>query len=314
MDGLDRMPRRDLARLRESYRRLNDSFPATFAFRFGRGAGFAAEMLGLLKGAMSCLHQRIRFALAEGGRSMGVAAFAGFHDYFEPIFPVERLGNINALNVSAMRGFGRFPPLRRGASALLRRQSGLDLFMMDDLALPPHRLVVPELAIDLDYWEACALLARMALVYRADVAEWVAGAVSEWTLPPSYIAVHLRRGDKVSEIPYANIDAYVRAIDGLRGGETAVAVASDDARAIDELRRRLEPRFEVLPCSDTEGRGFDRRRFNALPPEARFAATRRFLAELEMLRGGTSFVGQEGSNVSFLLAMMRAGQGVHRVR
>jgi len=50
-----------------------------------------------------------------------------------------------------------------------------------------------------------------------------------------------------------------------------------------------------------------------LPAADRFRQVNRFLAELELLRGGDLFVGSAGSNVTYLIEMMRAGRGVLQV-
>ena len=61
------------------------------------------------------------------------------------------------------------------------------------------------------------------------------------------------------------------------------------------------------------GSGYSQKAFNDLPAPERFQQVKRFLAELEVLRRGELFVGSAGSNVTHLIAMMRADQGVIRV-
>jgi hypothetical protein len=55
------------------------------------------------------------------------------------------------------------------------------------------------------------------------------------------------------------------------------------------------------------------KRFNHLDATERFREVKRFLAELEVLRRGDVFVGSAGSNVTYLIEMMRAGKGVLQV-
>jgi hypothetical protein len=304
-----------LVRMRGDYQRLNESFETSFAFRFGRGSGFCAEMLGLIKNMMNCLHFRTRLCLSRGGRPTGVGVVTGFADYFEPIFPEVDLGPFNALNMSTVRGSGRLPILRRGVSRLLGTVGGASLYMMDDEgALPvPAVLAVPELGIEAEYRDACALLVRLVWVYRPAVRDEVSGIVLDLMLPNSYVSVHVRRGDKNSESPYIAVDRYVAAIDRVRPEGGVVALASDDADAANELAALLPSRFQVVRCSTSDGRGFRRDEFNRLPPAERFRHVKRFLGELEVLRGGTLFVGSTGSNVTYLIEMMKAGQGVVRV-
>jgi len=306
-------PEPALVQLRSDYRRLNASFETSFAFRFGRGGGFCAEMLGLVKSMMCCLHRKSRLCLSRGGRPTGIGVVNGFADYFEPLFPEIDAGILNALNLQAVRGSGRFPIARRGVSRLLRAATGVDLFMMDDLGALPARLVVPELGIDAEYLDACALLIGLIWVYPPEVEQEIIRTRADWDVPASYISVHVRRGDKISESPYVALDRYVTAIERARPEGCAVVVASDDASAADELARLLPPRFQVVSCSAPSGRGFSRSGFNQLPAPERYRQVKRFLAELEVLRHGDLFVGAASSNVTYLIEMMRAGRGVHCV-
>jgi len=303
-----------LFRLRNDYRCLNESFKTSFAFRFGRGAGFCAEMLGLIKSMMHCLHGRVRLCMSQGGRPVGINIAGGFTDYFEALFPEIDAGLFNALNVQAVRGSGRFPIVRRGVSALLHATTGAERFMMDDPGALPARLVVPELGIDSDYWDACAILARMAWAYRPQVGNEVAGIISGWAIPKSYVSVHVRRGDKNRESPYANSDGYVSAIKQARPEGGDVVIASDDGKALSELAGLLPARYRVIPCSANDARGHRQEEFNRLPAAERFSRLKRFLAELEILRGGELFIGSAGSNVTYLIEMMRAGRGVVQLR
>jgi hypothetical protein len=302
-----------LVQLRSDYRRLNDSFETSFAFRFGRGGGFCAEMLGLVKSMMTCLHRRTQFCLSRGGPPTGIGVVNGFADYFEPLFPEIDAGIFNALNLETIRGSGRFPILRRGASRLLRAATGAEFFMMDDLGALPPRLVVPELGIDAEYADACALLVRLVWIYRPDVQQEVMRTVSDWGVPDCYVSVHVRRGDKHVESAYVALDRYVAAIDRARRDGCAVVVASDDGSAADELARLLPPRFQVAVCSAPGSGGFRQSGFNRLPAPERYRQVKRFLAELEVLRRGALFVGAASSNVTYLIEMMRAGRGVLRV-
>jgi len=270
-------------------------------------------MLGLVKCMMGCLHRRIRLCTSQGGQPAGISVVHGLGDYFEPIFPEIDAGIFNALNLPSVRGSGRFPIVRRGVSRTLRTVTRGNFFMMDDLGALPDRLVVPELGVDAEYWQASALLASLVWVYRPDVEKEVLGMASDWDLPKSYLAVHVRRGDKNTESRYTNLDAYVAAIDRARPQACAVVVASDDASAAAELARLLPSRFRVTTCSDEGTRGYGRKEFNGLPPSERFRQVKRFLAEFEVLRRGEIFVGSTGSNVTSLIEVIRAGDGVLQV-
>jgi hypothetical protein len=270
-------------------------------------------MLGLVKSMLTCLHSRTRLCLSRGGRSTGVGVVNGFTDYFEPLFPEIDAGVFNALNVEVVRGSGRFPIVRRGVSRLLRAATGAEFFMMDDLGALPARLAVPELGIDAEYRNARALLLRLAWAYRPDVGQEVMRKVSEFGLPDSYLSVHVRRGDKISESPYVALDRYVAAIDRARPEGCVVALASDDGRVADELARLLPSRFQAIVCSVPGSAGFSQSGFNQLPAPERYRQVKRFVAELEVLRRGDLFVGAASSNVTYLIEMMRSGRGVHCV-
>lgn len=303
----------ELPRLRSEYQRLNRSFDRSFAFRFGGGGGFCAEMLGLVKTMMSCLHGRVRLCMSRGGHPTGTGIVNGFTDYFDPMFPEVRAGIFNALNSPVLRGSGRLPIVRTAVSRVLHVVTGVDRFMMDDLGALPGHLVVPELEIDAEYWDACAMLARLVWVYQPEVAEDIAKMVSDWAIPESYVSVHVRRGDKSRESPYVAADTYSTAIQSARPLGCAVVVASDDGSAMIELAELLPSRYRIIPISVATDRGYRQEEFNRLAATERFRRLKRLLAELEVLGAADVFVGSSGSNVTHLIEVIRAGQGVVQV-
>ncbi len=301
------------AELRGGYQKLNESFSRSFAFRCGRGVGFCAEIGGLIKCMMRCLHGRIRLCASHGGRPTGIATARGLTDYFVPLFPEVEIGILNLLNRPTYPGAGRFRWARQAASRVLHTTTGIDLFMMDDLGPLPDGFTIPELGIDLRYWDACAYLSRLLWTYRPEIRDDVFATVSRLGLPDSYVSVHLRRGDKKTESPYASVEAYAAALIRARPGGCVLAVASDDGDAIRRLASCLPAVFEVISCSDPNAKGYVQGDFNSLSATVRFALVKRFLAEFEALRGGEVFVGSATSNVTYLVQMMRAGQRVLRI-
>ena len=77
----------NIAATRESYRKLNESFRQRYLHRFGRGVGFSAEFIHVLKAVAKCLDRKIQFCLQSNARPQGFAVERGWTDYFEPLFP-----------------------------------------------------------------------------------------------------------------------------------------------------------------------------------------------------------------------------------
>lgn len=134
-----------------------------------------------------------------------------------------------------------------------------------------------------------------------------------------YIGVHLRRGDKVTEVPPVPLTAYARAVSVLAVGVggpvmdprravpvTRVYVASDDAAAAAALAAFL-PAMTVV--STASGGGHKQATLNAAPAATTAAAVAALWADVTLLVGAAGFVGSGSSNLGRVIQLLRLAGG-----
>ncbi len=135
------------------------------------------------------------------------------------------------------------------------------------------------------------------------------------------IAMHVRWGDKVGDVgtnpPEAakiRLDTFARAVSCYYGASpipALVFVATDDMRAVDQLRALLGPDFEVLSLATQEDRGHLQREWNEMSEERRWQDTLRLWAEVELLAQAELFAGDDSSNIWRIVHYLRIDKPVH---
>lgn len=303
-----------IEQLRADYRTLNKSFAQRYVVRFGRGVGFGAEFVGLVKIMFSCLNGGIGINLEATGDAKGIAVERGWTDYFDPLFPEVSGVLLPLLNRPQFPLQGAFPLVRTLASWALRATSPGRFFMFDGIRTLPPQLRVDELAIDLDYWAACQLLASIAWSPKLPVAQQIELRIASLGLPRDYIALHVRRGDKTAESSYTPLKSYVAAVERLGRNSPAVYVATDDSSVLEELRSLIGRRLEVVSLASASAKGHYEGAFNSLSPSQRRDRVELLLVELEILARSDFFIGSSPSNVFYLTRMRRANERLIDVR
>lgn len=295
-----------LASMTARYVALNRSFANRHVYQFGRGVGFSAEAIGLLKSMVGCLAAGRQLVVGTHPKPSGFGLGEGWGDYFANPFPTTRSRPLHLLNRHLYPGHSRLPRwLIRVAHSTTRNLFRAQSMQFDPLPLP-ERLVVPQLGIDLGWWDACRFCLDIMWQRRPEVAARVADIHRTFDIREPYIGVHLRRGDKVSESSYVALNAYSAAIHALEGTTTRVLIASDDASEANMLATMLRPRFDTRVLSSPEDHGYDQALFNGLPGEQRRQRTIRFIAEFEALRDAETTVVTTTSNVGCLLQYARS--------
>jgi hypothetical protein len=196
---------------RENYKKLNESFRRRYLHRFGRGVGFSAEFVHVLKPVAKCLELRIQFCLQSGVRPEGSATQQGWTDYFEPLFPEITVPGIVAGMNRTHFPLGRFPLLKGLARPCLKAACRCSYFVFDEFgAHPPARLSLPGLGLGDDYWENMQALSRLLWSYKAQTAQAVVAYRSTAQPRSPYYELHVRRGDKKDEMGIHDFESLCR--------------------------------------------------------------------------------------------------------
>lgn len=231
----------DLDALRTKYQVLNGSYRKKFVFQLSRGGGYCAEMIHMIQWIQSCLMHQVQFCLGNCHKPRGFAVDRGWSDYFNPVFP-EVQGRLIPLLNRPLFPFNRVPLGRMLSSASLKLLYGNNLYMFDN---PSYKYIEGALnqriGIGGGYWAELAQLIRTLWCYRDDVKDLISSYNYEIarSFEEDYVAVHVRRGDKIIESPYVKLEKYAEIIydNGLQN--MPLFLSSDDSKIKKELNSLL---------------------------------------------------------------------------
>lgn len=123
----------------------------------------------------------------------------------------------------------------------------------------------------------------------------------------SYVALHVRRGDKRKEAKLVALLQYARAVRLVAHAGEPVFVATDDGRVLRTLRGLL-PGHELVALASTKSRrGHLQARQNRIWMKARYDSVVDLLGDVEMMRRARVFVGTFSSNLGRLVHVLRTG-------
>ena len=158
------------------------------------------------------------------------------------------------------------------------------------------------------------LLARRDLItvlwtYNLETRWEVEAIKQEVRVPKDYLAICIRRGDKINEYAYVGIDRYAELINSSARGIRTIFIATDDARVITDIAE-LMPDYEFISLTEEDAKGYIHSDFKSLPSAERRRRTLRYFAQLELMRDANLFIGSKTTNVSWMANAHRGGEGV----
>jgi len=162
----------------------------------------------------------------------------------------------------------------------------------------------PQLGIDGDIFHAKSVIAKMILQPTADITSEHRAAMED--LKP-YVAVHVRRGDKVAEGEAEKIEVseYLRKIQDVAPGVRNIFVATDDYRVVSEFWE-LRPDLKVVSFCAKSRKGYFHD--ETLKGDHFEKVWKELSVDLHYLRKADHFIGAYSSNISRLAALLRGGE------
>lgn len=123
--------------------------------------------------------------------------------------------------------------------------------------------------------------------------------------PGSYVAVHIRRGDKRTEAKLQSVERYAAALRILAGKGEPIFVATDDGAVLAPLRSMLSGHKVLALAGASARKGHLQARMNRAYMKGRYNDVVDLLAEIEMLRKARVFVATFSSNLARLVHVLR---------
>ena len=130
-----------------------------------------------------------------------------------------------------------------------------------------------------------------------------------------YIAVHIRRGDKVAgrikEAEATEVSEYIAKVKNINSGITNIFVATDDFMVVEEFQSRCPSEWHVFSLSSPERQGYDLLKFNTESGSRRKREMVELFVDMHFLSKAEAFVGTYSSNMGRLVALLRGGYRCH---
>ena len=147
---------------------------------------------------------------------------------------------------------------------------------------------------------------RKILKFNEKTTGYIEKRKSEMNLPIDYIAVHIRRGDKIvsREMKELGLSLYIDAVKGKKHISRNVFIATDDGSVTDKLKSVLVAEgFNVYWNTAVTQTGFDESLFNTKDKKSRYIDTLNMLLDMDILIHSSFFIGTYTSNVSRIVPL-----------
>jgi hypothetical protein len=297
-------------KLLERYSALNTAKSRKLVFHLTK-RGFASELNSLVLAVLYCLQNDIEFNLDS--HQWSGKHDKGWTDYFEPFCPEQHISL--PAPIRAMRR-------PREDEMSYRQHHHPNTLFITDIWRSMRRkdflanhFSIPELGIDGDIFHAKHQLLK--LIYRPN--EQVCNLITQYAELPArfspYVAVHIRRGDKVAgahkEANAIAVSHYTRAVRKRGRRVKNVYIASDDYDAADEFVRFSPTKWRIaLRCTESS-KGYDNVAFAIQDPQTTKTQMYDLLIDLHLLAEAEVFIGTYSSNIGRLLVLLRNNYQCH---
>ena len=298
-----------------NYYKLNNSFQKKLVFRLGVDSGFFSEYNNMVLAMLYCLKHQIKFELYSGHTHFTL--HDGWNDFFLPF------GNPNTQLINKdynLRPYiieqSREAPLKKAVkyrfiTAAYKTLFGIGYLTQDlwaqhrDPAFAQETFTVPALKMqNMPLLSATQQLIRALWQYNEQSALIVARLVSSAKLPTTdYVSIHVRAGDKFTEVKAAGFGQYMDLAARFSNNQTAF-VMTDDYTVVEQLRLQYPAwKFYTL-CEPTE-RGYFHRDFVRQDKAYKYHHHLRLFAELDIAAASAKFIGTYSSNVGMFVGMRK---------
>ena len=284
---------------------INNKNNKRLVFNVATDAGFYSEFNNMLFCLVYCLEKNIAFNIQSNGKSNFYEK--GWNDYFLPVFKEVKLPLLDKYNVRPYMTNGRsFPIMTR----LLKYIYNIGYFTQDFFDQPRMNykeggeIKIPELNSNYCFLELCSELIRLVYVFNTDTRKEIDKLLESISLPQEYYALHIRRGDKVTEVPlYAEEEYLKQAITNTKD----IYIHSDSYEVVETIRKRY-PGLNIYSLTDRNYTGYIHKDFVKLEPNERRKIMINLFANIEIFCKSEVFIGSIDSNPGMFVWMSRAGK------
>lgn len=290
------------------YNFINESFiDRVCTFKIGKGAGFFSEYNNMILAMAYCLVHHIRFQItSENANFNPKKGWTGFFLPFCKDVKDERRHYVTANWESTLKRIILHRDLKAISSLYpylwpwkheMRTQ---DVFgKCRDRKLVNRTFEIPSIGFRGSLQQLCTQLVNMTWRYNEETQKRIDELIAPLNLPKEYAAIHVRRGDKATEVQHTPVQDYM---DKLGDGCRNLFVATDDYSVVEEIRE-LYPEWVIWTLCTTSERGYMQSAADKESVEEKERNMITLFATIEVLNNATKFVGTYSSNIGMFMGM-----------
>ena len=317
-------PQVDTLAARRAYIERNNARQRNFWWWFQREGGIFSSISQLPTVMLICLEHERRLCLCSYPYTQATRRLYSFlrkrplsewsgripwSDYFEP-FCEEHSHLITreiAINYAKIKMRGMFS--RRRTPPPSRPTTGND----NAQTMENKHYSMPSFGIDGDLWEVKQKFLQMIYVLNEKTQAWVDKRNRTLQLPPSYVGVHMRRGDKVweGEAELIPTDAYIHKIQEIAPDAQCIFIGTDDYTAVEEFRRQCPQHWQVITSCPEKKRGYNQKIMFAQTAQVINEEHLNALADVAVMVSAQHFIGNYSSNISQTVGQLRGNKNCH---
>ena len=270
--------------------------------KFGQSKGYCAEIIEVGYYSYWCSTLGIEFNLQSNPDTDGVYCFDGWEDYFDPLIKTVKSSAIACrLNANVNSPLKQsLLPIRRKALKLLHPDFSYFTFDFNEIAC---RFACQACSSPINVRAEIRKHFNKIYSLNSSVTSRVQERKRSLQVSSPYCVFHIRRGDKIIEASYVEIQKYISRYKALFPKlDVPIYLMTDSVSVVDTCLARLPSDLvfghSVLPIQQT---GYDQATFNSLPQIDRYKNTLEIIIDLEIARGSEFFFGTPTSNIFGLL-------------
>ena len=283
--------------------------------------GFASEINNMISAILYCLVHEIEFVLYS--KTWTATYRKGWQDYFLPfckensniifyrksVFSITRKQNLIICS-------------REKILSLLRKmlyKNNLCAYeIWDDMRsnnFQDTKFTIPDLGIRGDIFHAKQVLLKMIYHHNHEIQEIIRSQDNILDDIRPYIAVHIRRGDKVSlgtkEADRIEVSKYIEKIKIINPDITNIFIATDDYRVVVEFKSICPSQWFITTFCPPRQLGYDQGLFNHKSQDQKRQDMIRLFTDIYFFEKAEYFIGTYSSNMGRLVALFKGKEKCH---
>ncbi|WP_443944218.1 hypothetical protein ACJVDH_15005 [Pedobacter sp. AW1-32] len=284
------------------YSEINNSFKKTIVFRIGSNAGFFSEYNNMIFGMLYCLKHRLKFRLSS---SYANFSETGWTDFFIAFCEQDHSEYHRYFNNRANSKLPVKTLIKRKWINLFRN-SYLTQDIWRQFRNPKFQYFdfhFPSLNIDGQFFQASRELVKLTWQYNSLINIQIAEKIKQLNLPDKFAALHIRSGDKASEVELTEVGMYVEKISNLTSLKN-IFIATDDFNIVCDLEKRY-PNYNFYHLTEPSAKGYDQHSFILLAERQKRQELINLFTSVEIMALSEMLVCTFTSNVGLYMAMRR---------